>query len=163
MRANSGDDGGKMLLQTPMVETDLGPTQVVMTSILEIARVDHNRLFEFFYSEINDDGVPHFVGVRAIYGFGPDSFGRFRALMASPSGPFMQLAKDTSGSDRVPRPKDVIRKNPSYGWGCATIRDFMGYMADAKVAPPKRPLFLTLLPHPPGSRMNGEWEEAYFT
>ena len=26
-----------MLLQTPMVETDLGPTQVVMTSILEIA------------------------------------------------------------------------------------------------------------------------------
>ena len=71
MRANSGDDGGKMLLQTPMVETDLGPMQVVMTSILEIARVDHNRMFEFFYSEINGEEVPTFVGVRAIYGFGP--------------------------------------------------------------------------------------------
>ena len=51
MRANCGDDGGKILLQTPMLEDDLGPTEVVMTSILEIARVDRTRMFEFLLFE----------------------------------------------------------------------------------------------------------------
>ena len=161
MRANCGDDGGKILLQTPMLEDDLGPTEVVMTSILEIARVDRTRMFEFFYSKINGDGTPQFVGLRAIYGFGPNSFGRFRALTASPSGPFIQLAKDTSGSNRSIRPRDVAHRHPSYGWGCACIREFMGYMSDSKVLPPKGQLFLTLLPHPPGTGQNGAWEEVY--
>ena len=133
-----------------------------MTSTLEIARVDHNRMFEFFYSKIKHDGTPHLIGIRAIYGFGPDSFGRFRALMASLSGPFIQLAKDTSGSNRSIRPRDVAHKHPIYGWGCATIREFMGYMSDSKVLPPKGQLFLTLLPRPPGTGQNGAWEEVYY-
>ena len=34
-------------------------------------------------------------------------------------------------------------------------------MSDSKVLPPKGQLFLTLLPHPPGTGQNGAWEEIY--
>ena len=111
-----------------MIESDLAPREVVMTSVLEIARVDHNRMCEFFYSAINDDRTPKFVGVLAIYGFGPDSFDCFRALTGSSSGPFIQLAKDTSGANRSVRPREVSHRHPCYGWGCAAIREFMGFM-----------------------------------
>ena len=34
-------------------------------------------------------------------------------------------------------------------------------LRDSKVLPPKGQLFLTLLPHPPGSGRNGDWEQVY--
>ena len=131
-----------------------------MASILEIARTDLCRYFEFFYSAIDSNGVHQFVGVRAVFGFGPDSFNRFRAMVACPDGPFVQLATDTSNSRATRRPRDVARNYPSYGWGCATMRE-MGFMADSKIAAPKGQLFLTLLPFPPNRGMNNAWEQVY--
>eukprot|EP00439_Symbiodinium_sp_Y106_P039192 s7779_g4.t2 len=41
------------------------------------------------------------------------------------------------------------------------MREFMGFMADSKIAAPKGQLFLTLLPFPPGRGQNNAWEEVY--
>ena len=161
MRANAGEKDGRILLQTPMMDRDDVITGDVMACVLEVARTDLNRFFEFFYSSIDDDHVPQFVGVRAIFGFGPDSFGRFRQMTASQDGPFVHLAKNTSGSRAQRRPREVVQNFPSYGWGCATMREFMGFMADSKIAAPKGQLFLTLLPHPPNCDANNSWEEVY--
>ena len=46
-------------------------------------------------------------------------------------------------------------------WGCATVREFMGFMADAKIVAPKGQLFLALLPFPPNRGMNNAWEQVY--
>ena len=161
MRANAGEKGGKILLQAPMIHRDRVITDDVMACVLEVARADLNRFFEFFYSSIDDDHIPQFVGVRAIFGFGPDSVGRFRQMTASQDGPFVHLAKDTSGSRAQRRPREVAQNFPSYGWGCATMREFMGFITDSKIAAPKGQLFLTLLPHPPNCDANNSWEEVY--
>eukprot|EP00439_Symbiodinium_sp_Y106_P036141 s2454_g4.t1 len=71
------------------------------------------------------------------------------------------MAKDTSNSRATHRPRDVARNYPSYGWGCAAMREFMGFMADAKIVAPKGQLFLTLLPFLPNRGMNNAWEQVY--
>ena len=155
MKANTSEKSGKILLQTSMVDANGLATEATMASILEIARTDLNRYFEFFYSTIDSDNVPVFVGIRAVFGFGPDSFSRFRAMVACPDSPFVQLATDTSNSRANRRPREVARNFPSYGWGCATMREFMGFVADFKIAAPKGQLFLTL------RGQNNAWEEVY--
>ena len=42
-------------------------------------------------------------------------------------------------------------------WGCATVREFMGFMADAKIVAPKGQLFLTLLRRTEANA----WEQVY--
>ncbi|CAE7222918.1 GABBR2 [Symbiodinium sp. CCMP2592] len=159
MKANAGEFSGRTLLQTSILDDDDKPSELTVQCITEIARTDNNRMFEFFYSTINDDGSPQFVGVRATYGFGPDNFNRFRLLIKCQHGPFTQLAQEhyVNGERR----RNVARYHPQYGWGCATIREFFGYMNDCKLNPPKGQLFLTLLPYAPGSGKNNEWEEVY--
>ncbi|CAE7776203.1 GABBR2, partial [Symbiodinium sp. CCMP2592] len=159
MKANAGETSGRILLQTNILDENDQPTELTLRCIMEIARTDNNRMFEFFYSVINDDGSPQFVGVRAAYGFGPDSFNRFRRLTKSQHGPFLQLAVEHYVAGE--RKRNVVRHHPQYGWGCATIREFFGYMSDCHVGPPKGQLFLTLLPYAPGSGKNNEWEEVY--
>ncbi|CAE7233872.1 unnamed protein product [Symbiodinium sp. CCMP2592] len=159
MKANAGEFSGRTLLQTSVLDDDDKPSELTVQCIMEIARTDNNRMFEFFYSTIDNDGSPQFVGIRATYGFGPDNFNRFRLLIKCQHGPFIQLAQDhyVSGERR----RNVARYHPQYGWGCATIREFFGYMNDCKINPPKGQLFLTLLPYAPGSGKNNEWEEVY--
>ncbi|CAE7710265.1 GABBR2, partial [Symbiodinium sp. CCMP2592] len=159
MKANAGEFSGRTLLQTSILDDNDKPSELTIQCITEIARTDNNRMFEFFYSTINDDGSPQFVGIRATYGFGPDNFNRFRLLIKCQHGPFTQLAQDhyVNGERR----RNVARYHPQYGWGCATIREFFGYMNDCKLNPPKGQLFLTLLPYAPGSGKNNEWEEVY--
>ncbi|CAE7217069.1 unnamed protein product [Symbiodinium sp. CCMP2592] len=159
MKANAGEASGRILLQTNVLDENDEPSELTLQCIMEIARTDNNRMFEFFYSTINDDGRPQFVGIRATYGFGPDNFNRFRLLTKCQHGPFVQLAQDHYvGGERK---RNVARHHPQYGWGCATIREFFGCMSDCKVNPPKGQLFLTLLPYAPGSGNNNEWEEVY--
>ncbi|CAE6963895.1 GABBR2 [Symbiodinium sp. CCMP2592] len=159
MKANAGENSGRILLQTNVLDENDEPSELTLQCIMEIARTDNNRMFEFFYSTINDDGSPQFVGIRATYGFGPDNFNRFRLLTKCQHGPFVQLAQDHYvGGERK---RNVARHHPQYGWGCATIREFFGYTSDCKVNPPKGQLFLTLLPYAPGSGNNNEWEEVY--
>ncbi|CAE7787792.1 GABBR2 [Symbiodinium sp. CCMP2592] len=159
MKANAGENDGRILLQTNILDDHGEPTELTTQCIMEIARKDNNRMFEFFYSTIENDGSPQFVGIRATYGFGPDNFSRFRLLTKCQHGPFIQLAQDHYvGGERK---RNVARYHPQYGWGCATIREFFGYMSDCKINPPKGRLFLTLLPYAPGSGHNNEWEEVY--
>ncbi|CAE6936887.1 GIP [Symbiodinium sp. CCMP2592] len=159
MKANAGENDGRILLQTNILDEHGEPTEITTQCIMEIARTDNNRMFEFFYSTIDNDGSPQFVGIRATYGFGPDNFNRFRLLTKCQHGPFIQLAQDHYvGGERK---RNVARYHPQYGWGCATIREFFGYMSDCKINPPKGRLFLTLLPYAPGSGHNNEWEEVY--
>ncbi|CAE6971381.1 unnamed protein product, partial [Symbiodinium sp. CCMP2592] len=159
MKANAGENDGRILLQTNILDDHGEPTELTTQCIMEIARTDNNRMFEFFYSTIDNDGSPQFVGIRATYGFGPDNFSRFRLLTKCQHGPFIQLAQDLYvGGERK---RNVARYHPQYGWGCATIREFFGYMSDCKINPPKGRLFLTLLPYAPGSGHNNEWEEVY--
>ncbi|CAE7831611.1 unnamed protein product [Symbiodinium sp. CCMP2592] len=159
MKANAGETSGRILLQTDILDENKEPTELTLQCIMEIARTDNNRMFEFFYSTINSDGSPQFVGVRAAYGFGPDNFNRFRQLTKSQYGPFLPLANELYIANE--RRRSVSRHHPQYGWGCATIREFFGYMSDCQVGPPKGQLFLTLLPFAPGSGKNNEWEEVY--
>ncbi|CAE7624163.1 Clec16a [Symbiodinium sp. CCMP2592] len=141
MKANAGEASGRILLQTNVLDENDEPSELALQCIMEIARTDNNRMFEFFYSTINDDGRPQFVGIRCQH------------------GPFVQLAQDHYVSGE--RKRNVARHHPQYGWGCATIREFFGYMSDCNVNPPKGQLFLTLLPYAPGSGNNNEWEEVY--
>ncbi|CAE7248022.1 JNK [Symbiodinium sp. CCMP2592] len=159
MKANAGENDGRILLQTNILDERGEPTEVTTRCIMEIARTDNNRMFGFFYSTIDNDGSPQFVGIRATYGFGPDNFNRFRLLTKCQHGPFIQLAQDHYVAGE--RKRNVARYHPQYGWGCATIREFFGYMSDCKLNPPKGRLFLTLLPYAPGSGNNNEWEEVY--
>ncbi|CAE7490394.1 GABBR2 [Symbiodinium sp. CCMP2592] len=159
MKANAGETSGRILLQTEILDENDEPTELTLQCIMEIARTDNNRMFEFFYSTINSDGSPQFVGVRAAYGFGPDAFNRFRQLTKSQHGPFIQLAQELYIANE--RKRSVSRHHPQHGWGCAAIREFFGYMSDCQVGPPKGQLFLTLLPFAPGSGKNNEWEEVY--
>ncbi|CAE7775567.1 unnamed protein product [Symbiodinium sp. CCMP2592] len=159
MKANAGENDGRILLQTNILDEQVEPTEITTRCIMEIARTDNNRMFEFFYSTIDNDGSPQFVGIRATYGFGPDNFNRFRLLTKCQHGPFIQLAQDHYVAGE--RKRNVARYHPQYGWGCATIREFFGYMSDCKINPPKGRLFLTLLPYAPGSGNNNEWEEVY--
>ena len=115
MKANTGEKSGKILLQSSMVDANGQPTETVTASTLEIARTDLCRCLEFFYSAIDSAGVPQFVGVRAVFGFEPDILNRFRSLVGSPDGPFIQIAKDTSNIRATHRPRDVARNHPSYG------------------------------------------------
>ncbi|CAE7345631.1 unnamed protein product [Symbiodinium sp. CCMP2592] len=161
MKANAGEFSGKTLLQTSILDDNDKPSEITVQCISEIARTDNNRMFEFFYSTINDDGSPQFVGIRATYGFGPDNFNRFRLLTKCQHGPFTQLAHEHYVNGE--RKRNVARYHPQYGWGCATIREFFGYMTDCKLNPPKGQLFLTLLPFAPGSGKNNEWEEVYMS
>ncbi|CAE7764640.1 GABBR2 [Symbiodinium sp. CCMP2592] len=159
MKAKAGETSGRILLQTEILDENDEPTELTLQCIMEIARTDNNRMFEFFYSTINSDGSPQFVGVRAAYGFGPDAFNRFRQLTKSQHGPFIQLVQELYIANE--RKRSVSRHHPQYGWGCATIREFFGYMSDCQVGPAKGQLFLTLLPFAPGSGKNNEWEEVY--
>ncbi|CAE7541323.1 JNK [Symbiodinium sp. CCMP2592] len=159
MKANAGENDGRILLQTSILDERGEPTEITTRCIMEIARTDNNRMFEFFYSTIDNDGSPQFVGIRATYGFGPDNFNRFRLLTKCQHGPFIQLAQDHYVAGE--RKRNVARYHPQYGGGCATIREFFGYMSDCKLNPPKGRLFLTLLPYAPGSGNNNEWEEVY--
>ncbi|CAE7237318.1 unnamed protein product [Symbiodinium sp. CCMP2592] len=159
MKASAGETSGRILLQTNILDENDEPTELTLRCIMELARTDNNRMFEFFYSTINGDGSPQFVGIRATYGFGPDSFNRFRLLTKCQHGPFIQLAQDQYIAGE--RRRNVARHHPQYGWGCATIREFFGFMSDCKINPPRGQLFLTLLPYAPGSGMNNEWEEVY--
>ena len=74
--------------------------------------------------------------------------------MACPDGPF-------SFSWRPVDPETWRAITPANGWGCATMREFMGFMADSKIAAPKGQLFLTLLPFPPNRGINNAWEQVY--
>ncbi|CAE7039205.1 GABBR2 [Symbiodinium sp. CCMP2592] len=159
MKANAGENDGRILLQTNILDEQGEPTEITTRCIMEIARTDNNRMFEFFYSTIDNDGSPQFVGIRATYGFGPDNFNRFRLLTKCQHGPFIQLAQDHYVAGE--RKRNVARYHPQYGWGCAAIREFFGYMSDCKINPPKGRLFLTLLPYAPGSGNNNDWEELY--
>ncbi|CAE7221730.1 unnamed protein product [Symbiodinium sp. CCMP2592] len=161
MKANAGETSGRILLQTNILDENDEPTELTLRCIMELARTDNNRMFEFFYSTINGDGSPQFVGIRATYGFGPDNFNRFRLLTKCQHGPFIQLAQDQYVAGE--RRRNVARHHPQYGWGCATIREFFGFMSDCKINPPRGQLFLTLLPYAPGSGMNNEWEEVYMS
>ena len=101
--------------------------------------MDRNTQFEFFHSSINGYGQPKIEGIRAIYGFGPDSFKRSRNLMNFDSGPFVSLGQDrlTGTGQNKRRSNGRDRNHPSYGWMYVSSREFMGPPAEEPPPPPR--------------------------
>ncbi|CAE7854929.1 unnamed protein product, partial [Symbiodinium necroappetens] len=153
-------NGQRTLERTTIYDENEEPDRVVVEAIREIARRDHCIRFEFFHAGISSDGIPNFVGVRAIYGFGMNSFSSFRKFMKSADSPFTPIAADSyDANNRHMNACD--RNHPSYGWLYVSMREFMGHMTDDKIIPSKGSLFTTLLPFSPASDKGNAWTEAY--
>ncbi|CAE7815329.1 unnamed protein product [Symbiodinium sp. CCMP2456] len=153
-------NGQRTLERTTIYDENEEPDRVVVEAIREIARRDHCIRFEFFHAGISSDGIPNFVGVRAIYGFGMNSFSSFRKFMKSADSPFTPIAADSyDANNRHMNACD--RNHPSYGWLYVSMREFMGHMTDDKIIPSKGSLFTTLLPFSPASDKGNAWTEAF--
>ena len=62
--------GWKILLQTMLFMRDGESADIVRSCIIELARLDQSRTFEFFYTAVQPDDAPVIAGIRANFGFG---------------------------------------------------------------------------------------------